>query len=456
MATSPGSYKGVVIRPGTDAEIRAQIAAIDAGTSQTNAATNTRSLDFTAPTPTTYQAPAFNASAFSTAPTANDNYTKFNTALMGLLKTQQSMGTRGFQEAGFNAATAQNNAVLAPTSPGLVGAAPSTQDSVRSGQSNAYQPLVTGANNAAQTFGEQIRSLGDAIGAAKSFGDSYLSHQERMQEQARETITSAMKVGGAAGLEAIQKANPNIFKISGFDYDTLIAAARAQEKQQTQTDGPASVQEYEYAVAHGYKGSFTDYQNEDANRKRSIAAAGVGGLTPGQINTSVNSIASAFDNEPIVKAYNTAQEGFQTISSIGVNTKSPADDIAFIYAFAKIMDPNSVVREGEYNTVQRYAQTWADNFGFTAQRIFSNTNFLSADAKQKMLNALKPKVTTLTNQYTNLQSEYQRQIDDAYAGKPRQITNYAGSASTPPPTTGGTTGAPATDPYTQYLRSIGL
>lgn len=152
---------------------------------------------------------------------------------------------------------------------------------------------------------------------------------------------------------------------------------------------------------------------------------GGGGLTPAQINSTVNSIAGAFDNEPIVKGYNTVQEGYQTISSIGVNTSSPADDIAFIYAFAKIMDPNSVVREGEYNTIQKYAQTWADNFGFKAKRVFSNTNFLTPDAKQKMLNALKPKVDTITSQYQNLQSEYQRQVQDAYEGKPREITDYS-------------------------------
>ena len=36
---------------------------------------------------------------------------------------------------------------------------------------------------------------------------------------------------------------------------------------------PASVQEYEYAVKHdGFKGTFKDYQNEDANRKQKAAA----------------------------------------------------------------------------------------------------------------------------------------------------------------------------------------
>lgn len=38
---------------------------------------------------------------------------------------------------------------------------------------------------------------------------------------------------------------------------------------------PASVEEYQFAVKNGYKGSFTDYQNEDANRKARVAGAGV-------------------------------------------------------------------------------------------------------------------------------------------------------------------------------------
>lgn len=48
------------------------------------------------------------------------------------------------------------------------------------------------------------------------------------------------------------------------------AADLAKEKNQSL---PASAQEYEYAKANGYKGSYTQYQNEDANRK--ARAAGV-------------------------------------------------------------------------------------------------------------------------------------------------------------------------------------
>ena len=154
-------------------------------------------------------------------------------------------------------------------------------------------------------------------------------------------------------------------------------------------------------------------------------ATQTGGFTPAQINSTVNQIAGAFDSEQIVKDFNQINSGYQTIKSIGTATTSPADDITFIYSFAKIMDPNSVVREGEYATIQKYAQTWADNFGFTAKRIFSNTNFLSQDAKEKMLSSVRAKLNTATAQYTNLYSEYQRQINDALTGKPRTIQEYS-------------------------------
>lgn len=154
-------------------------------------------------------------------------------------------------------------------------------------------------------------------------------------------------------------------------------------------------------------------------------ASQIGGLTPGQISTTINQIAGAFDNEPIVKAYNEVVTGYQTLKSIGTETKNPADDIAFIYGFAKVMDPNSVVREGEYNTVQRYAQTWADTFGFNAKRIFSNTSFLSKDAKEKMLTTLKTKYDTITQQYNDLRNNYQSQVDAVKSGQTRQIPSYS-------------------------------
>jgi hypothetical protein len=172
------------------------------------------------------------------------------------------------------------------------------------------------------------------------------------------------------------KAGMDYYKPTSTDYKSVSAGetlidpktgkviyqGAPKEQSMSEKYGTGTIGEYNfYADLEKNAGrtpvSFNEYQNMDANRKARITAAANSGLTANQINSTVNSIAGAFDNEPIVKNYNTAQEGYQTISSIGVNTKSPADDIAFIYAFAKIMDPNSVVREGEYNTIQKYAQS---------------------------------------------------------------------------------------------------
>lgn len=213
-----------------------------------------------------------------------------------------------------------------------------------------------------------------------------------------------------------------------------------QVKPQTNLkDYPASYQEYLLAQQGGFTGTYNDYQTEDANRKASIASAGaprVGGLTPNQVNSTVNQIAGAFDNEPIVKNYNVLSEGKAFADSISNETQNPADQQGLIYAFAKAMDPASVVREGEYATVQKYAQSWAQTFGFSAQRIFSNSPFLSSSAISNMKATINSKFKAAQQNYQNVYNEYQRQVQDAYTGQPSQITDY-GKAYTQPASDGG-------------------
>jgi len=198
-------------------------------------------------------------------------------------------------------------------------------------------------------------------------------------------------------------------------------------------DYPGSYQEYLLAQQQGYAGSYIDYQNDDANRKaRASGGSGNGlGLTPNQINSTVNQIAGAFDNEPIVKNYNVQAEGKAFADSISNNTQNPADQQGLIYAFAKAMDPASVVREGEYATVQKYAQSWATSFGFNAARIFSNSPFLSASAIANMKATINSKYQAAEKNYKNVYDEYQRQIQGAYTGEQRTITDYSKAFNQP-------------------------
>lgn len=53
-------------------------------------------------------------------------------------------------------------------------------------------------------------------------------------------------------------------------YDTNTGTWKQVYNSPIKNNLPASAQEYEYAVSQGYKGTFSDYQNEDANRKRAV------------------------------------------------------------------------------------------------------------------------------------------------------------------------------------------
>jgi hypothetical protein len=134
------------------------------------------------------------------------------------------------------------------------------------------------------------------------------------------------------------------------------------------------------------------------------------------LRTAVTQKANQFDSEAQVKNFQVIQEGKNFVNSMPSDTANPSDDQAFIYAFAKIMDPNSVVREGEYATVQKYAQSWAESFGFNSARIFSNTKFLTKDAIENMKKTISSRYTASEQTYDQIRDQYIKSIDKI-AGK---------------------------------------
>jgi hypothetical protein len=93
------------------------------------------------------------------------------------------------------------------------------------------------------------------------------------------------------------------------------------------------------------------------------------------------------------------------------------------------MDPSGSVKEGEYATVQEYSQALLKRYGINVSRIFTSTGVLSPEARTAMDKTLTTKLDTSKSLYENLRTEYQRQMDAAYAGQPRQITNYTAAPS---------------------------
>lgn len=131
---------------------------------------------------------------------------------------------------------------------------------------------------------------------------------------------------------------------------------------------------------------------------------------PPSVQRRVDMKTRGFDAQPVVKRIQTMAEAVQFSAGLDPATTNPADDQALIYAFAKAMDPDSVVREGEYATVQKYAQSWAERFGFEVARMVSNTTFLTPQARANMKATIRSRYASAKPQYENLRRSYAKQI----------------------------------------------
>ena len=318
-------------------------------------------------------------------------YQNFNQAILGLLQRYQQLGTKPFVEQGLNAQREQTNRISAQTPSNLIGASPALQESVRSGQAGALQPTIQGAQQGAQTFKEQLSAFGNAIDAAKSFVATQEASQNKSRDDARSLIKDSFSMFGGSAFD----------KISPEEATALEKSA---------------------GLPKGYILGVGDTIKERELEQKRQANALTGGLNASQINTTVNQIRGAFDNEQIVKEYNQILGQIQFARTA---SKTPTDDISRIYVFAKVMDPNSVVREGEYATVQKYATSLLQRYGLQTKRVFTNSGFLTDEARKFLLNTLERKLKVSQSQYDNVAREYQRQIDDVRAGRPPQITQYS-------------------------------
>lgn len=128
--------------------------------------------------------------------------------------------------------------------------------------------------------------------------------------------------------------------------------------------------------------------------------------------TAVRAKVNAFKSEPQVQNFATVQDGYNFASSINTKTTNPADDQALIYALAKALDPGSVVREGEYATAQKYAQSWVKAYGKSIEQAMLGTGFLSETARKNIKETIKTKYLSTEKTYQNLYSQYSKGINN--------------------------------------------
>lgn len=167
---------------------------------------------------------------------------KFGIAMQGLLKQYQTLGTKPFQEQALNASDAQTKAsTTALTNPSLQGYNPGTI--MNSGQSAAqpFNPIIQGAQNAGQTFSEQIRGFGDVLNNAQNLLQTQQAQSRQMQSDAQNIVHDAISAGSDA-VAALIKAQPDLAKLAGYNSDTLqgvITGLKKSETKKTSSPSPS-------------------------------------------------------------------------------------------------------------------------------------------------------------------------------------------------------------------------
>lgn len=177
---------------------------------------------------------------------------------------------------------------------------------------------------------------------------------------------------------------------------------------QSELNGAKNIQEVNDILARN---------NISLAKPSSGGGAGALASLPVSIQNRVISQAQKFGSTDITKKYNATIDSINVVNGIDKATKNPADHQAIVYSFAKALDPDSVVREGEYATVKKYAQSLINRYGKEIENALAGTGFLSEGAIENIQKTMNNLEKSRRPQFENQYNETARILDNI-AGKP--------------------------------------
>ncbi|HWR14950.1 MAG TPA: hypothetical protein VN577_08980 [Terriglobales bacterium] len=134
------------------------------------------------------------------------------------------------------------------------------------------------------------------------------------------------------------------------------------------------------------------------------------GLTPTQL-AKVNTLATQFDSNPVIKAYNEQVNKAQTVRQVVTGKVGGPGDLAVVYEFMKGLDPTSVVRESEYDTASKSGNIFAGALAKFNGYLRPEGGFLPDNVKQDFLRILDQKLSISRSQAKRMHSDFARRIN---------------------------------------------
>ena len=124
----------------------------------------------------------------------------------------------------------------------------------------------------------------------------------------------------------------------------------------------------------------------------------------GKVAETSTSLRKEFEALPEVKNYKQALPSYKGIEDAATRN-TPMSDVNIVYGIAKLYDPNSVVREGEYATVANSPAIPERIKGYA--QYLAGGGKLTATVKAQILAEAKSRMSTYEDQYSQARKNYE-------------------------------------------------
>ena len=162
-----------------------------------------------------------------------------------------------------------------------------------------------------------------------------------------------------------------------------------------------------------------DARQAEANR---IAAEG-------NVVKTETDLRKEFADLPEVKRYKAALPSFKAIEN-AAKSSNPQADINLIYGLAKLYDPESVVREGEYATIAN-SQAIPERIKSLAQSL-AGKGKLTPETKRQILAEAAGRIATFETEYSGAKKSFE-EIAQGRGGNPKNVFPAISPSNAKPP-----------------------
>lgn len=100
--------------------------------------------------------------------------------------------------------------------------------------------------------------------------------------------------------------------------------------------------------------------------------------------------------------------------SKNINKLTGADDTALTYIFARVMDPESSVRDGERKVVSDNANNWAEALGVKFNRALGGTQSFSVSGRKKIIDTIRDRLQFVKQQYQDFRETQKFRLMDTH------------------------------------------